>query len=175
MSTRASRTATNAAGAASTALDARSRELRKGVVQVFAAGGRGHISSAFSIVEILRVLFDEVLRYDPADPRWPLRDRFILSKGHGCIALYVLLAEKGFFPSSELDKFCKRDGILGGHPDHRKIPGVEVSTGSLGHGLSFGIGFALNARLEGADHRVFVIVGDGDLKCLMNKVLPMLQ
>lgn len=142
-------------------LDARSLELRKRIVQTLAFGGRGHVGSAFSLVEMLRILYDEVLHYDPANPRWADRDRSILSKGHGCLALYVILAEKGFFPESELESFCKRDGTLGGHPDHR-VAGVEVSTGSLGHGLSIGVGFALNARYENADHRTFVIVGDGE-------------
>jgi transketolase len=125
------------------------------------ASGRGHVGSALSVVEILRVLYDDVLRYNPKNPKWPGRDRFVLSKGQGCLALYVLLAEKGFFPESELWKFCKKDGILGGHPE-TKVPGVEVSTGSLGHGLSFGIGFALNAKYEKAEHRVFVVIGDGE-------------
>lgn len=123
--------------------------------------GRAHFGSAFSIIEILRVLYDETLRYDPARPAWPLRDRCILSKGHGCLALYVLLAEKGFFPTAELWRFCQPEGLLGGHPEH-KIPGVEASTGSLGHGLSIGIGFALNARHERADYRTFVLIGDGE-------------
>lgn len=126
------------------------------------AAGRAHLGSAFSVVEILRALYDEVLRYDPKNPRWPDRDRCILSKGHGCLALYVLLAEKGFFPEAELSKFCKRDGILGGHPEYGKVPGIEASTGSLGHGLSIGIGFALNAKYEKADYRVFVVVSDGE-------------
>jgi transketolase len=125
------------------------------------SSGRGHVGSAFSLVEILRVLYDNVLRYDPRNPKWPKRDRFILSKGHGCLALYALLAEKGFFPESELWKCGKSDGILGGHPEV-KVPGVEASTGSLGHGLSIGIGFALNARYEKADHRCFVVIGDGE-------------
>ena len=146
----------------SIALDDRSLELRRQIVGVFDSARRGHIGSAFSLVEILRVLYDDFLRYDPARPKWPGRDRFILSKGHGCIALYVLLAEKGFFPSDELAKFCKTDGILGGHPDHRKVPGIEVSTGSLGHGLSIGVGFALNARYEGSGTRTVVVVGDGE-------------
>jgi transketolase len=85
-----------------------------------------------------------------------------LSKGHGCLALYALLADKGFFPESELWKFCKPDGILGGHPEYGKVPGVEASTGSLGHGLSIGIGLALNARFENASHRVFVVISDGE-------------
>jgi transketolase len=125
------------------------------------ASGRGHLGSAFSQVEMLRVLYDDVLRYKPDDPKWPGRDRFVLSKGQGCLSLYVLLAEKGFFPESELWKCGKSDGLLGGHPEN-KIPGVEASTGSLGHGLSYAIGFALNARYEKADHRSFVIVGDGE-------------
>ena len=142
-------------------LDSRSKELRSRIIQTLAAGGRGHVGSAFSAVEILRVLYDRVLRYDPANPRWPERDRFLLSKGHGCMALYVILAEKGFFPQAELWKFCKSDGNLGGHPDHR-LPGIEASTGSLGHGLPIGLGFAINARYEGAGHRTFVILGDGE-------------
>jgi transketolase len=144
------------------ALDRRSRELRKMIVRTIQAGKRGHVGAAFSVVEILRSLYDDILRFDAQNPRWPERDRCILSKGHGCIALYVLLAEKGFFPESELWKFCASDGILGGHPEYGKVPGVEASTGSLGHGLSFGVGFALNAKLEGQKHRVFVIVGDGE-------------
>ncbi len=142
-------------------LDQRSRELRKIIVRTLEAGRRGHVGAAFSLVEILRVLYDDILRYDPKNPHWPDRDRCILSKGHGCLALYVLLAEKGFFPESELWKFCKADGNLGGHPEH-KISGVEASTGSLGHGLSLGVGMALNARYEKADYRTFVIVGDGE-------------
>ncbi len=142
-------------------LDSRSRALRKTIIQILAKSGRAHFGSAFSILEIVRVLYDDVLRYNTTDVKWPLRDRFLLSKGHGCLALYVVLADKGFFPTSELWKFCQPDGILGGHPEH-KIPGVEASTGSLGHGLSIGIGFALNAKHEKAPYRTFVIIGDGE-------------
>jgi len=147
--------------ASSSGLDVRSIDLRKTIVQVLKASRRGHLGSAFSLVEILRVLYDDVLRYNPKNPRWSYRDRCILSKGHGCLALYVILAEKGFFPRSELWRFCQTGGILGGHPEHT-VPGVEVSTGSLGHGLSIGIGFALNARHEKADYRTFVVIGDGE-------------
>jgi len=143
-------------------LDARSKHLRGTVVRTLQAARRGHLGAAFSAIEILRVLYDDVLRYDPADPRWPGRDRCILSKGHGCLALYALLADKGFFPAEELAKFCAADGILGGHPDRNKVPGVEASTGALGHGLSLGIGYALNARHVGSGARVFVILGDGE-------------
>lgn len=145
----------------SSELDDRSRELRKTMVRMLEASRRGHLGSALSVVDILRVLYDDIMRYDPKNPKWEYRDRFILSKGHGCLALYAILADKGFFPGSELDKFCQSDGILGGHPEV-KVPGVEASTGSLGHGLSLGIGFALNARYEKVDYHTFVIISDGE-------------
>lgn len=144
-----------------TRLDERSKHLRRGIIRVLEHGGRGHVGGSFSLVELLRVLFDEVLRYDPKDPRWPDRDRFILSKGHGCVALYVLLQEKGFFPEEELWRFCRFDGLLGGHPDP-KVPGIEVSTGSLGHGLPVAVGMAVAAKRRGASHRVFAVLGDGE-------------
>jgi transketolase len=144
-----------------TALDDRSKLLRRQILRTLHAGGRGHLGAAFSLVEMLRVLFDDVLRYDPAQPKWPERDRFLLSKGHGCAALYVLLAEKGFFPEAELWKFCQPQGMLGGHPDWR-TPGVEASTGSLGHGLSLATGFALAAAMEKSSRRTFVVLGDGE-------------
>ncbi|MBI5625228.1 MAG: transketolase [Elusimicrobia bacterium] len=143
-------------------LDGRSRYLRKCIVRMLEAGGRGHMGAAFSLVEIIRVLYDDVLRFDPKRPDWKGRDRFILSKGHGCLALYSVLADKGFFPETEFSKFCKSDGILGGHPEHGKVPGVEASTGSLGHGLSIGVGFTLSARHDGAGHKVVVVIGDGE-------------
>ncbi len=143
-------------------LDSRSILLRKEILRVLEHSRRGHLGAAFSLVEILRVLYDDILHFKSTAPDWPARDRFILSKGHGCLALYVLLAEKGFFPREELERFCKPEGILGGHPDARKIPGVETSTGSLGHGLSAGLGMALHARMANAPHRVFVVLGDGE-------------
>lgn len=147
--------------AVSPPLDARSTDLRKVIIRVLEAGQRGHLGAALSLVEILRVLYDDVLMFDPKNPEWSERDRFILSKGHGCIALYVLLADKGFISESELWEFCKDGALLGGHPEHA-IPGVEASTGSLGHGLSIGVGFALSARYDDASRRVFVVVGDGE-------------
>jgi len=144
-------------------LDNRSKHLRRLVVEGLLGGGRGHIGSSMSPIEILRVLYDDVMRFDPADPHWPDRDRFILSKGHGCLAQYALLADKGFFPRQTLAGFCKRDSILGGHPEAGKIPGVEASTGALGHGLSIGIGMALAARLQRRPSRVFVVMGDGEI------------
>ena len=143
-------------------LDARSQEIRVSVIRMMEAAGRGHLASALSVVEILRVLYDDVLKVDPENPRWAKRDRLILSKGHGCMSLYAILADKGFFPKSELDLFCKAEGILGGHPEYPKVPGVEFSTGALGHGLPVGIGMAINGKFEKSDHRVFVIIGDGE-------------
>jgi len=145
----------------SPALDERSKHLRRQIVRVLEGGGRGHIGTSLSLVEILRVLFDSVLRYDAKNPKWPERDRFILSKGHGCITLYVLLQEKGYFPEEELGKFCRFDGILGGHPDP-KVPGIEVSTGSLGHGLPVAVGMAVAAKRRGDKHRVVTVLGDGE-------------
>jgi transketolase len=144
-------------------LDERSLYLRRLMVRMLRGGGRGHIGSTLSLIEILRVLYDDVLRYDARNPRMKTRDRCVLSKGHGCIALFAVLADKGFFPMEELDRFCRKDGILGGHPEFGKVPGVEASTGALGHGLSIGIGMALAARAEKRDSKVFIVMGDGEI------------
>ncbi len=126
-------------------------------------GGRGHIGSSMSLVEIMRVLFDSYLRYNPSDATWSDRDRLILSKGHGCLALYAILADKGFFDPEELDGFCKFDSRLGGHPELGKLPGVEASTGALGHGLPIAVGMALAAKIKKQSHRIVVIMGDGEI------------
>jgi transketolase len=144
-------------------LDERSLYLRRLTVKALAGGGRGHIGSTLSLIEIFRVLFDDILKYRPQEPNWPDRDRCILSKGHGCLALYALLADKGFFPLSELETFCRKDSILGGHPEAGKVPGVEASTGALGHGLPIGVGVALAQRMRGRQSRVFVVLGDGEI------------
>lgn len=143
-------------------LDERSRHLRRLIFRAIEKGGRGHIGPALSLVEIIRVLYDDFLRFRAGDARWPGRDRFILSKGHGCLALYAVLADKGFFPVSELDRFCRFDSILGGHPES-VVPGVEACTGALGHGLSIGLGMALAARMQGRDSKVHVLMGDGEI------------
>jgi transketolase len=148
---------------ASQRLDERSIELRRLVVRALDGGARGHIGSSMSLIEIMRVLYDDILRYRAEQPDWEGRDRCILSKGHGCIALYVMLAEKGFFPLDVLDSFCRRDSILGGHPEAGKVPGVEASTGALGHGLPIGVGRAMGLRIKKSDARVFVITGDGEI------------
>jgi len=144
-------------------LDDRSQALRRLAVKALEGGGRGHIGSTFSLIEILRVLYDDVLNYRSDDPNWEGRDRCILSKGHGCIALYTLLADKGFFPKEVLATFCHHDSILGGHPEHGKVPGVEFSTGALGHGFSFGLGMAISARIQKRGSRIFVVMGDGEI------------
>ncbi len=143
-------------------LDERSRYLRGLVLQCLESALRGHVGASFSLIELLRVLYDHILRYDPTDPDLEARDRFILSKGHGCLALYALLADKGFIGHGELDGFCRLDGMLGGHPDGTKVPGVEASTGSLGHGPAIGAGKALALRRAGNPARVFVVLGDGE-------------
>lgn len=145
------------------ALDSRSRYLRRLALAALEGGERGHIGSTLSLIEIFRVLYDEVLCYRPADPFWAERDRCLLSKGHGCIAQYALLADKGFFPVSTLSTFCRTGSPLGGHPEAAKIPGVEFSTGALGHGLSVGLGMALAARMQKRPSRVFVVMGDGEI------------
>ncbi len=146
-----------------TQLDERSRYLRTLAIDTLEGGSRGHVGSSMSLIEILRVLYDDVMSFDPSDPGRPSRDRLILSKGHGCIALYVLLADKGFFPKAHLSTFCRYDSTLGGHPERAHVPGVETSTGSLGHGLAVGVGMAYAARLSEASHHVFVVLGDGEL------------
>jgi transketolase len=143
--------------------DERSRYLRRLVVRGLAGGERGHLGSALSVIEVMRVLYDRVLKHDPAKPEWDERDRCILSKGHGCLAQYAILADHDYFPVEELDRFCRFDGILGGHPEAAKIPGIEASTGALGHGPSIGLGMALAAKMRGASHRVFVVTGDGEI------------
>ena len=143
-------------------LDERSRFLRRMAVKTLESGKRAHLGSAMSIIEIIRVLYDDYLQYDVNNLNDPNRDRFILSKGHGCLAQYVVLADKGFFDNKELLKFCHEDSILGGHPEYGKIPGVEASTGALGHGMPIGVGMALAAKLQSRNTRVAVIVGDGE-------------
>ena len=144
-------------------LDEHSKFLRQLVLEMVKVGRRGHIGSAMSLIEIIRVIYDSFLQFRPEEPNWPERDRFILSKGHGCLALYAVLAEKGFFDKSELRKFCMPKSILGGHPERDKVPGVEASTGALGHGLPIGVGMALAAKIRKRSHRVLVVTGDGEI------------
>jgi transketolase len=127
-----------------------------------ASGDEKHDPSAYSTMGVLSVLYDRILHYDAAKPQHEDRDRFILSKGHGPVVLYALLAQKGFFPTAELEKFLQWDGILGGHPDRNHVPGVEASTGSLGHGFPMAIGVALALKAKKIKRRVYVLIGDGE-------------
>ena len=144
-------------------LDKRSKLLRKYVCDCLIGGGRGHVGSALSLVEILRVLYDDIMTYDSNRPNDPSRDRLILSKGHGCLALYAILADKNFIKSKALISTSKLNSKLGGHPEENKVPGVEASTGALGHGLPIGVGMALAAKILKKKHKVYVIVGDGEI------------
>lgn len=139
------------------------REIRKQIfVQAYAAGG-AHMGAAFSIADILGVLyFGDVLRYKPEQPDWEDRDRLILSKGHAGVALYAALALAGFFDKEYLKTFCQPGSKLGGHPKINEIPGVEASTGALGHGLSFGIGIAYANKVDNRQNHTYVILGDGE-------------
>jgi transketolase len=137
------------------------------VVRALAHAGhehRGHPGASLSIVDLLTALYFEVMRVDPARPEWPERDRLVLSKGHGCIALYAALAHRGFFDREHLWTFRRAGSILQGHPDMRKTPGVDMTSGSLGHGLSAGVGLALAARARRGRSRTYVVLGDGELQ-----------
>ncbi len=138
------------------------KNLKKIIVKSAATAGEGHIASAFSILDILWVLYDKVLTINPKDPRNENRDRFFLSKGHASLGLYVVLAKKGFIQQKELERFGTYDSILGGHPDRNKVPGVEASTGSLGHGFPMAVGAALGLKIKNETSRVFVLIGDGE-------------
>lgn len=139
------------------------KDMRKSIFKMIYKAGGGHISPSFSIVEILTTLyFGGILKYDPKQPQMPERDRFILSKGHAGTALYAILARAGFFDESVLDTYCKPGSILGGHPDTHKIPGIEASTGALGHGFLYANGIALAGKMDRADYNVYALLGDGE-------------
>jgi transketolase len=137
--------------------------IRKRTIQMVYDGGSGHCGGSLSAADILAVLYFHTLRLDPKNPEWPDRDRFILSKGHACPALYAALAGRGYFPVEDLGGFRQIDGGLRGHPE-RITPGVETVTGSLGQGFSAGLGMALGLRRAGRDAKVYVILGDGEIQ-----------
>ncbi|MCX8129913.1 MAG: transketolase [Clostridia bacterium] len=139
------------------------KDLRKKIFKMIYRAGGGHIAPAFSTIEILTVLyFSSIMKYDPGNPLASWRDRFILSKGHAGSALYAVLAKAGFFNEELLYSYCQEGSILGGHPNMLEIPGVEASTGALGHGLLFGTGVALAGRINNEGYRVYTLLGDGE-------------
>lgn len=140
-----------------------SDKLSRQILEMTTRAGSGHPSSSLSAIDVLTALyFGGVMRYDPARPEWPNRDRFILSKGHGVPALYAVMAEAGYFDPAELKTLRELNSRLEGHPNMRALPGLEASTGSLGQGLSIGLGHALAARIDNLDYRVYVMIGDGE-------------
>src|SRR4051812_34748731 len=138
------------------------RRIRLHSVMMTSRANASHIGSSLSMADLLAVLYGEFLRFDPERPEWPERDRFVLSKGHGCAALYAVLAETGYFPVERLDTFYEDGSPLAGHATHKDMPGVEVSTGSLGHGLPLSVGMALAARRDGGAQRFWCMVSDGE-------------
>jgi transketolase len=140
----------------------KARELRGTLFKTICNGGGGHLPACLSMLDILTVLYYAVLKVDPKNPQDPDRDRFILSKGHAGVALYAVLADRGFFDREHLGTHGRKGTILGMHPDLHKVPGVEASTGSLGHGLPFAAGIALAGKKDRKSYRVFVVLGDGE-------------
>jgi transketolase len=140
----------------------KSLEYRRRVLEIIKHAGAGHTGGSLSCVEILNVLYNRVLRVDPKNPHAPGRDRYIQSKGHSVEALFVVLADRGFFDPAALETLCRYKSHFVGHPT-RKVPGIEFNTGALGHGLSLGVGCALAAKMDEKDFRTFVLLGDGEL------------
>ena len=137
-------------------------DLRLAIAELVLTAGEGHIPSSYSIVDILDVLYADVLRYRIGDPHWDGRDFFVLSKGHGAAGLFVTMRKFGLLSHADLEKYGKLGGILGGHPDVTKVPHVEASTGSLGHGFPTAVGIALGLKIQQRSNRVFTLLGDGE-------------
>lgn len=136
--------------------------IRRHAVRMTHSGKSSHVGAVLSMADIIAVLYGKILAKRPEEPEWPERDRFILSKGHAGAGVYAVLAETGYFPVKELEKHCRNGSNLSGHVSHKGVPGVELSTGSLGHGLSIGAGMAYAAGMDGKSHRVFVLMSDGE-------------
>ena len=138
-------------------------KIRQAVFKMAIGANGGHIAPAYSMTDIVAELyFDGILRYDAKRPDWPERDYFILSKGHGVLALYAALSMAGYFPTEELNTFCKPGSALGSLAKLGSVPGIEATTGSLGHGLSFAVGIALANKIDSLDSKVYVLLGDGE-------------
>ncbi|NLU51016.1 MAG: transketolase [Syntrophomonadaceae bacterium] len=145
-------------------LQGKARVLRQDIVKMLGQAGSGHTGGSLSAADIVACLYFWEMKLDTRNPRWPDRDRFVLSKGHAAPLLYAVLAEKGFFPREDLAGLRKFGSPLQGHPDMKKVPGVEASTGSLGQGIAWAIGMALAGRLDRKDYRVYALLGDGELQ-----------
>lgn len=143
-------------------LEAHARQVRLNILEMVGVGRAGHLGGSCSAADILTALYFYKMRYDPKDPRWPMRDRFLLSKGHGALAQYAVLCELGVIPKEVLPTAKDLGSILQGHPDATKCPGIEANTGSLGQGLSVALGMALGFRVDGTDQQVYCLVGDGE-------------
>ena len=137
-------------------------DIRIGIIESVYSAGCGHPGGSLSIADIMTYLYFEEMRVDPQNPKWEKRDRFVLSKGHTAPALYATLAERGFIPKEDLKTLRKIDSYLQGHPDMKHTPGVDMSSGSLGLGISSACGMALSAKISGEDFRVYTIIGDGE-------------
>ena len=144
------------------ALKATAANVRLGILEGVHAAASGHPGGSLSIADIITYLYCAEMKVDPADPKWADRDRLVLSKGHTAPALYAILAEKGFFPKEALSTLRQADSFLQGHPDMKGTPGVDMSTGSLGMGVSAACGMALAAKIDGKDYRTYAIIGDGE-------------
>jgi len=144
-------------------LEEKAKFIRTETVRLSRIAGAGHYSSTFSCAELLATLYYDQMRLEPGQPDWPERDRFVMSKGHAAIGLYPVLADLGFFDPSELDTYTRLGSDYGDHPDMKKVKGIDFSSGSLGHGLSIGVGLALAARMTQRDYRTYVMLGDGEL------------
>lgn len=137
--------------------------IRRNILRLIRAGKAGHVGGALSSVEIVTALYFNLLNIDPGNPKWPERDRFVLSAGHKCLVLYAALAERGFFDATILDTYGALDSPIPGHPNMHKLPGIETNTGALGHGLSIAGGMALGLKLDKSPAKVYVLMGDGEL------------
>ena len=144
-------------------LQDRAKFIRTETVRLSRIAGAGHYSSTFSCAELLSVLYYDQIRIEPSQPEWPDRDRFVMSKGHAAIGLYPVLADLGFYEPSELDTYTRLGSKYGDHPDMKKVKGLDFSSGSLGHGLSVGVGLSLAARMTQRNYMTYVLLGDGEL------------
>jgi transketolase len=145
-------------------LEERAKIIRRYVIKMLTKAGSGHPGGSLSAVDLLVVLFYDKMRHNPQQPKWQDRDRFVLSKGHGCPALYAILADMGYFSVDKLETLRQFGSILQGHPCMKTTPGIEISGGSLGQGLSVGLGIALAAKLDKKDYRTYVMLGDGEIE-----------